>query len=407
MFVVQIDFRKGQEAHESYDISVDEGHPILPDMFVDRNRKHIFLSSPYKVIKVLVNIHDLIHHPHEPNNSNQRGSSSLLPDDPVVTTIINNPILFEEKDPNSVYNLNPDDLMESDVKSAIDTSSPQSAQQPSSPPTNDDPVIPEVRTGGGGAGETGLSSSTSASSKEQDITSIIICAMCIAVIGTLTILAAVTFYKRNRLNALRKQYSSSSTSQFQKHDPSKVPPPLISSNQSIMKPLPLLPLTSNPDLSSNLTPETQVNAIYSEIDEMPSSSSCSINDNPLINQLSLNKIDNLNYNHQFSQDHHHHVSSSPHQLQSVMAGSRMPVSYPQFFTFNTIGRTRNKSNPYIYTPDSMGPTRIPGVAIPCSPILTSGGGGVATPANTYAVYSCKKIRTSRDKPSYTSSDRFV
>ena len=382
MSLRQIDFRRGHEAHESYDFPVDEGHAILPDMFVDRNRKHIFLASAYKVIKVLVNIHDMMIH-HQNNNNNH-------PNEEIMTTV--GPILIEDKDnPNPVYNL-PDGPDGPDLEDKeMESSSPQSAQVSSS--TGAPVLIPEVK-----GSETGLSAS-SASSKEQDITSIIIAAMCIAVIGTLTILAAVTIYKRTRLNALRKQYSSSSTSQFQKHDPSKVPPPLISSNQSIMKPLPLLPLTSNPDLSSDTT---QVNAIYSEIDEMPSSSSCSMNDNPLINQLSINKIDNLNYNHHvlthnLSQELHNY-SPQLHHLHPHQSPRMAPVSYPQFFTFNTIGRSRNKSNPYIYTPDSMGP-RIPGVTIPVCP--------PGSPANTYAVYSCKKIRTSRDKPPYTSTDRFV
>ena len=243
---------------------------------------------------------------------------------------------------------------------------PPSTSRPPPPPLFFPPSYPPmIMTPKEGENQQPSSSTPETTTSEPEITSVIIFAILIAVMGTLAILAIVTFYRRNRLNALRKQYSSSSTSSFQKYDTTKVPPPpLISSNQSVMKPLPLIPLNSSTNLSSSDTTHSQ---IYSEIDDQIPTSS--MNYNPLINQLSKNNINTLNYSQQLLNHHHLHQSPQVHPTQSRVIP---PVSYPPFFTFNTVGR--NKTNPYIYTPDSMGP-RIhhhPPTGITCSPAASRG-----------------------------------
>ena len=43
-----------QVAEEFDQIVIDQGHPILADMFLDHSRRYLFVASPYKVAKLLV-----------------------------------------------------------------------------------------------------------------------------------------------------------------------------------------------------------------------------------------------------------------------------------------------------------------------------------------------------------------
>ena len=184
-----------------------------------------------------------------------------------------------------------------------------------------------------------------------------------AIVGAfiVVILVGVTTFRRKSNSRMNHRHSGpggylfsspdalhrSSHHQYDLSDTSKLPVPLISS--SVVKPLPLIPSpgksgTAGCGTSDLSTPtDSAVNAIYSEISELNISQGEQQQSpgqaGPFANRLNQLSGDNKSV----TRIHQSSVTASP---------------YPPFYTFNTIGRTKNRSNPYIFH-DSMAPVMRP------------------------------------------------
>lgn len=184
-----------------------------------------------------------------------------------------------------------------------------------------------------------------------------------AIVGALVvvILVAVTTFRRKSTSHRNHRHSGpggylfsspdalarATHHQYDLSDTSKLPVPLITS--SVVKPLPLIPSpaksgTAGCGTSDLSTPtDSAVNAIYSEISELnisqgeqqqsPGQGGGAFSSR--LNQLSVDNKSVMNT----GRIHQSSVTASP---------------YPPFYTFNTIGRSKNRSNPYIFH-DSMAP----------------------------------------------------
>ena len=270
------------------------------------------------------------------------------------------------------------------------------------------------------------------SSKSQSVTELsplILCLISAAALGVfiVIVLIAVTTVKRKGSSGSSAGSSSLSSGHhhlFATSDAvigTKIPThlqsqhPLISSN---CKPLPLVPLidresslydkvnpcqapTTQPPPPPTLikqqhlqspTAESAVNVIYSEINDY------NLDDEEEDGKVLISSSTTGHGGPQLI-----HLHSGRNQLssnrQSPTQSSHRPLNYPQFITFNTVGRNSQRNgNPYTFH-DSMPGTRFhPQTTTTAMTVASSknnpvsaSGSNTASGVNTYAVYAYEKF----------------
>lgn len=210
-----------------------------------------------------------------------------------------------------------------------------------------------------------------------------------AVVGALivVILVAITTLRRKSSGRHSRQPSAylfstadalhrGSHHQYDLSDTSKLPVPLITS--SVVKPLPLIPSkggggggggsTGTRGTSDLSTPtDSAVNAIYSEISELnitshTCSTSTTTGSNSNNDQHTLSTGANATGHNVSFTSRLNQLSGDNNCVTRVHQSSVTGTPYPPFYTFNTIGRSKNRSNPYIFH-DSMAPVIRPSLQV--------------------------------------------
>lgn len=408
----QIHIMSPTTAEEMGEIPIDPGHPILEDISHDSSGKFIFVLSPYRVAKVRI------------DGRQEATTAQLLPKQVSSSNATHHGI--------------------------------SSIPEYSVTPGVDDPPVHHIQRSQHNNRRD--SQHVNGAISGIEISPIIVCLLSAAAVGVLMVIILIGVTSIRRKGSGSSSFSGndmgnhrlfSSASDAQEL---KFPPPLITSNS---KPLPLIPLTIDREAMfekgfssqivnqrSSLSPPDQVNAIYSEINEL--NIDRREDDSVLLSSSTTTTAttdDHLLLHHSHPLINHHssrqHLvnqlsresgpiagceglfSNTANSTSSPASGNRMATAYPPFITFNTIGRSRNTSNPYTFH-DSM--TRITKPVTSSSPsavtAVTLSNKG-ASP-QTYAVYTYDKLsrggRGRDSKGSFTSStsspspstrDRFV